>query len=202
MAKKIYVGENNTARNVKKLYIGVNNLAREVKKVYVGVNNVARLCWQSSPTVACYIPRMTSNTTPSGVASASSYWQGNEPKWAAWHAFGTAQSPSWAPQLVSATYPNPWIIYDFGYLVQPTGMSFRLYTGRNTATIPWYLQGSKDHSNWTNLKTFNIKTSTSRVDFSTTISTTEMYRYFKFTCTYNNTYEIELSMFYLNGLRY
>jgi len=43
MAKKIYVGVNNIARNVSKMYVGVNGVARKIKKGYVGVNGVARL---------------------------------------------------------------------------------------------------------------------------------------------------------------
>lgn len=43
MARKVYVGANNTARRTKCAYIGVNGVARKVKKVYVGVNGVARL---------------------------------------------------------------------------------------------------------------------------------------------------------------
>lgn len=45
MAKKFYIGVNNTARKARKIYIGINNIARTVKKVYVGVDNVAKLCF-------------------------------------------------------------------------------------------------------------------------------------------------------------
>ncbi len=42
MAKKVYVGVNNTANQVKKMYIGVNGTARNIKKGYIGVGGVAR----------------------------------------------------------------------------------------------------------------------------------------------------------------
>ena len=36
MARKVYIGNNNVARNVKKIYVGVNGVARKVKKGYIG----------------------------------------------------------------------------------------------------------------------------------------------------------------------
>lgn len=50
MAKKVYVGVSNKARNVKAIYVGVNGVARKVTKVYVGdANGKARLCYQAAP---------------------------------------------------------------------------------------------------------------------------------------------------------
>lgn len=50
MAKKVYVGVNNVAKNVKSIYVGVNGVARKVIKVYVGdANGKARLCYQAAP---------------------------------------------------------------------------------------------------------------------------------------------------------
>ena len=49
MAKKVYVGASNIAKNVKSIYVGVNNVARRVTKIYVGDSNgKARLCYQYS----------------------------------------------------------------------------------------------------------------------------------------------------------
>ena len=42
MAKKVYVGIGDVARNVKAIYVGVNGVARRIVKGYVGVNGVAR----------------------------------------------------------------------------------------------------------------------------------------------------------------
>ena len=42
MAKRLYVGNGNIARNVKSMYVGVNGVARKVKKGYIGVGGVAR----------------------------------------------------------------------------------------------------------------------------------------------------------------
>lgn len=49
MSKKIYVGENDIARNVSKMYVGVNGVARKVNKAYVGVNGVAREFYSETP---------------------------------------------------------------------------------------------------------------------------------------------------------
>lgn len=48
MAKKMYVGVSDVARNVSKMYVGVNGVARKVAKAYVGVNGVARECYSAS----------------------------------------------------------------------------------------------------------------------------------------------------------
>ena len=48
MSKKVYVGVNNVARNIKTMYVGVNGVARKVKKAYVGVNGIARTFYTST----------------------------------------------------------------------------------------------------------------------------------------------------------
>ena len=45
MAKKVYVGIDGKARQVKQIYIGIGGLARKVKKAYVGVGGIARIFW-------------------------------------------------------------------------------------------------------------------------------------------------------------
>lgn len=47
MAKAIYNGVDNVARQVKKPYIGVENVSRKVTNGYIGVDNVARECFSS-----------------------------------------------------------------------------------------------------------------------------------------------------------
>ena len=47
MAKKLYIGNGNIARNVKSIYVGVNGVARKVKKGYIGVNGIARQFYES-----------------------------------------------------------------------------------------------------------------------------------------------------------
>ncbi len=45
MAKKLYLGINDTAANIKDIYVGVNGKARRVIRGYVGVNGKARPFW-------------------------------------------------------------------------------------------------------------------------------------------------------------
>lgn len=52
MAKGLYIGVDNKAREVKKIYVGVNGIAREVKAIYVGVDNLARLCYKKGSLAA------------------------------------------------------------------------------------------------------------------------------------------------------
>ena len=57
MAKKVYIGVNDIAREVKKMYIGVNGVAKKVKKAYIGdKNGKARLVYSN------------------GVSRSISYW--------------------------------------------------------------------------------------------------------------------------------
>lgn len=54
MAKRMYVGVNNIARDVNTAYIGVNNIAKKVKKAYVGVGGKARLFYSYVPSEPTY----------------------------------------------------------------------------------------------------------------------------------------------------
>ena len=47
MAKKLYIGNGNIARNVKSMYVGVSGVARKVTKGYIGVGGVARQFYSS-----------------------------------------------------------------------------------------------------------------------------------------------------------
>lgn len=49
MAKKVYTGISDIARNIKAMYVGVNGVARNITKGYVGVNGIARQFWETKP---------------------------------------------------------------------------------------------------------------------------------------------------------
>ena len=74
MAKKLYIGIDGVARNVKKQYIGVNGIARKVKKIYVGVNGVARLCFSAS---TLQFIGFTNTSTNGGYGEAVATKDGN-----------------------------------------------------------------------------------------------------------------------------
>jgi hypothetical protein len=48
MAKKVYVGVGDKARNVTKIYVGVNGVAKKVIAGYIGVSGVAKLFFGTS----------------------------------------------------------------------------------------------------------------------------------------------------------
>lgn len=200
MAKKIYVGVGDKARNVKALYVGVNNVARKVKKAYVGVNNLARLCWENGPIgTPVSIPRMTSDTAPSGTVTYSGTLNGDM-RYAGWHAFRYSDSEYWQPRSGMHTYKNPWLMYDFGYLVNPVNISFRANSNK---AVTWYFEGSADNTNWVTLTSFPFPSDAVFHDYGITFSTSEMYRYFRIRCVYGSPgYNILFSQCYLNGLRY
>jgi len=86
------------------------------------------------------IPVMTSNTTPSGVASASSEMAGRE----AWYAFDGTGVP-W----VGLTMPV-WLQYQFASAQTATFYELFEWTGGQTIE-DWTLEGSNDGSTWTQI---------------------------------------------------
>ena len=75
---------------------------------------------------------MTSDTTPSGVASIDS---GN----AAWYAMDRNSSTQW---ISSNSQPNYWIQYQFESATMCNAYSITVGTGSNTSPKTWELQGS------------------------------------------------------------
>lgn len=88
------------------------------------------------------VPFMTSNTTPSGVASASSV---ESASYQAWRAFDNGASGS---QWHSMGKVNEWIQYKFD---NPQVVGGYRITIQNVGTSPkeWELRASNDGSNWT-----------------------------------------------------
>lgn len=89
------------------------------------------------------IPTMTSNTSPSGVASASDIYQNYQP----WQAFDkrTGTNYSWLSNL---NVLPVWLAYQFSDKKTVSTYSIIPY---NTATSPktWTFEGSNDGVNWT-----------------------------------------------------
>jgi len=93
---------------------------------------------------AMSIPQMSSNTTPSGAAAASSVNGGQ----AAWLAFDRNTGTFWQSTVQSA-----WLSYNF-----PTGKIIKIYgfftpTNNNTSPKTWTFEGSNNGSTWTTLDT-------------------------------------------------
>lgn len=94
------------------------------------------------------IPIMTSNTAPSGTASASSYLPGYEPWLPAWGAFAKGFTNYWH----SNNWPTPhWLRYQFPSPQVVVGFSF--WPRHDVVWSPntWKFQGSNDASTWVDL---------------------------------------------------
>ncbi|MBU3185673.1 hypothetical protein [Clostridium estertheticum] len=89
------------------------------------------------------IPIMTSNTTPSGVASASSTWGSlGTAEWNAFSDKGGAQG--W---LTSRGNLSGWLCYKFDY---PTLIKKYVMTASNSeGPRVWFFEGSNDNNNYT-----------------------------------------------------
>ncbi|MHA1787842.1 MAG: discoidin domain-containing protein, partial [Candidatus Helarchaeota archaeon] len=122
------------------------------------------------------IPDMTSDTEPSGIASASTVYLTK----AAWQSMDDDTGTWWES---SAGVPQ-WVKYDFGNGNEKTITRYSL-TGRDVSTnqpTAWTLHGSNNDSDWDLLDTQsgqNIRTTPKVSDFSNTTA----YRYYRITIT-------------------
>jgi hypothetical protein len=124
---------------------------------------------------AMSIPQMSSNTTPSGAAAASSVQSGN----AAWQAFDRNTGTFW-----QSTTNSGWLSYNF-----PTGRIIKRYgffshSSNNNNPRTWTFEGSNNGSTWVVLDTqTNFVTGVSTF-FSFDISAnTTSYTYYRINIT-------------------
>ena len=94
------------------------------------------------------IPVMTSNTMPSGVASASTEYN---PSYYAYKAFDNNFSTLWGSH--DGVSAGQWIKYDFGYGNEKNidSFYFKNRAETNYAVGSFKFQGSNDDTNWTDL---------------------------------------------------
>ena len=93
-----------------------------------------------------YIPDMTSNTTPSGIASASSDYG---VAYAPWQAFDRYGSGNW-----TAAYPatgNQWVQYEFPEPITPYKYSVQIVNSITRSPLTWQLQGSNNGIDYTTI---------------------------------------------------
>lgn len=96
------------------------------------------------------IPQMTSNTSPSGIASASNIYSTS---YDAWKAFDRVDDVSvWA---TTSGVPTGWIRYEFNQAKQIGKYSLKQASVWSATTMPmnWTFEGSNDGSTWTILDT-------------------------------------------------
>lgn len=137
------------------------------------------------------IPTMTSNTTPSGVASASSTYSGYDP----YKAFDGNNATAWATS--ASARPGDWIRYQFaddGIVANRVYVNLSSY---GTSTIV-KLQGSNDGSNWTDLTDINVNASSfEKVDV---FANTTKYKYYRlYTYSGSASYSANVSTLQVNG---
>ena len=134
------------------------------------------------------VPTMTSNTTPSGVASASSEYSSS---YEAWKAFSFSAT-SWASTV--ADMPDVWLKYDFGSGVTKTVKCYIIQSHQSVPTCNpknWTFEGSNNGSDWTILDTqTNITAWDTAEFFSFPILNSTAYRYYRLNISANNGYAV------------
>lgn len=126
------------------------------------------------PDMVALIPVMTSNTTPSGVASAIS--ERSDYSQPAYYAFrglydNTTNSECWqADDSAGTSHNNLWLMYKFpeAHVVKKFRIRFVYATSVN-----FKIQGSNDGTTFTDLGTFNT------VDGTKTLQNTNSYLYYR-----------------------
>lgn len=98
--------------------------------------------------VVSLIPKMTSNTTPSGVASASTEYTS---AYAAYKTMDNSISTLWG--TANAHPSGQWIKYDFGQDTRVCALSYVNRNSQNNAVGEFVFQGSNDDDSWTDIKT-------------------------------------------------
>ena len=175
----IYVGDpNGLARQVDRIHVGIDGVAEAVTKVYVGDSNgVARQVYEYV-IVPVSIPTMTSNTMPSGIASASTVFQDSN-TYQAFRAFDKNTSTNWSSKIWNTSH-DMRLTYDFGFLVRPNEVYVKNGSENSTAFRKFYIEGSADNATWDIL--VDQSSNTTAVDTTYPITTANNYRYFRYRC--------------------
>jgi hypothetical protein len=117
------------------------------------------------------VPTMTSNTTPSGVCSASSERDGYN----AYKAFDGNNDTEWEA-FDGPT--NSWIKYDFSTPITVKSVELIQNIGHADFIASFKIQGSNDNSSWIDLYTGSNPAETNRWN----IENNTAYRYYRFYC--------------------
>ncbi|WP_238917001.1 Ig-like domain-containing protein [Clostridium sp. YIM B02555] len=101
------------------------------------------------------IPKMTSNTNPSGKVTCSSTWDSNT--WLGYRAFDKSiDNLGWC---TANGYPNGWLEYEFEAPKKITQYTIAASTVQNNAPPKsWTFEGSNDGVSWTKLDSRNNET--------------------------------------------
>ncbi|PQP82455.1 hypothetical protein C0Q44_13510 [Paenibacillus sp. PCH8] len=102
-------------------------------------------------------PSMTSNTTPSGVASASSIYNASYEAWRAFNGGATGTEDCWAS---SAGNPSGFLVYNFNNVTTLNAYAITSRDASDLTSAPkdWTLAGSNDGTNWSTIHTVTNST--------------------------------------------
>lgn len=138
------------------------------------------------------IPIMTSNTAPSGVASASSVYQ-SLPQYAAWKAMNHTnadESDCWVSHDDASSGSPQWLQYQFtsGQTINKYTITTRNRSSGISSPKDWKLQGSNNGSDWTDLdiQTGQFPTNPQNTKVEYTFTNTTSYTYYRLYITDNN----------------
>lgn len=153
---------------------------------------IASLQFYGSQLIAL-IPKMTSNTTPSGEASASSIYSN---VYDAWKAFDGAEIEGWAPAK-GAEKNSTYLQYKFDSPNRIKGI-YTFYSGGgsyHSEVATFKIQGSDNGTTWNDIKT-DIKVSCNHDVYI--LDNNKYYNYYRFVITDHTHYSLDVG----NGYKF
>lgn len=133
------------------------------------------------------VPRMTSNTTPSGTASASSSYNSTFDAWKAFDGTNTGGTASGSTDCWASDGANSFPKYIQYEFEDPVNVALIKYKTRNTNTATdinspkeVVIQGSNNGTNWTNIGSNTSTVATSNTEVSINSNSYSSYKYIRF----------------------
>ena len=120
------------------------------------------------------VPTMTSNTTPSGVASASSSSSSNLNPF---RAFDNNDSTSWVS--TEGSYSNAYVQYEFSDPMVIKKLEYLIRNATDSHAVNLTLKGSNDGISWTELKTTSETATSMRSKQSYPVQNSVKYKYYR-----------------------
>ena len=190
MAKKLYTGINNVAKQVKKMYVGVNGVAKKVKKAYIGVNGVAQQFYSAEPVwvlkTGSFIPTFATGATSKDgfnitydTPYSTSSTLGNE-----LYKFFDNNTSTYCPLIYKTDYykSNDYhITMEFAKNVKPTKITYKVDCQGKGSFKNFTIELSADNVTFDSIHTFEF-TSTGTHSETITVNP-EVYKYMRFSIT-------------------
>ena len=157
---------------------------RSLFETLLANSNACKYMARSTTWTGATVPNMTSDTTPSGVASASQTTSGKYPYYAfnGNRSTGTSDADFW-----QADTNNAWLQYKFDSSVIVTKFEISQKTAA-TRTLTVQLQGSNDGSSFTDISGASTSLSQSTPTQIVEFANTTAYMYYRFVCQSTDSY--------------